>query len=193
MENEIQKLYEDNDFPGIEKLYLLARNKGLKVSRKEVALVVMNNRVHQLYKKPPKKSNHPIVAPANDIEYQMDLLDMSKFYATNSHYRYILIMIDIFSRRGFATPIKTKSAENTLEGIKKGFEYLGVPKIIASDNGSEFLGVVSKFFSEKNIAQKMNEVGDHNVLGVIDRFAKTIKEKIYKYFSQNDNTKCVFC
>ena len=37
----------------------------------------------------------------------------------------------------------------------------------------------------------MNEVGDHNVLGIIDRFAKTIKEKIYKHFSNNDNTKWV--
>ena len=52
-------------------------------------------------------------------------------------------MIDIFSRRGIGVPLKSKSAEDTLAGITKAFEYLGTPKIIASDNGLEFKGAVS--------------------------------------------------
>src|SRR5690348_415166 len=142
MNAEIIKLYEENDFPGIDKLYKLAKKKGLKVSLKDIGNALLNIKTYQLFKKPPKRKNRPIVAAGNNIEHQMDLLDMSKFYNTNSHYRYILIMIDIFSRRGFAEPLKTKSAANTLEGIKKGFENL---EIVASDNGTEFKGVVSEY------------------------------------------------
>ena len=63
----------------------------------------------------------------------MDILDMQKFYTKNQHHKYILVMIDIFSRRGIGVPIKSKSADDTLAGIKKAFKYLGTPKIIASD------------------------------------------------------------
>ena len=121
----------------------------------------------------------------------MDLLDMKKFYNTNSHYKWILVMIDIFSRRGIGIPIKNKSASDTVEAIKKAFKYLGTPKIVASDNGLEFQGAVSKYFDELGIVHKTNEVGDHNVLGVVDRFVQTVKNKLYKYFSHSRNTKWI--
>jgi len=35
----------------------------------------------------------------------------------------------------------------------------------------------------------MAEPGDHNLLGVIDRFSKTIKTLINKQFQKNDDTK----
>ena len=94
MNKELEKLYIENDFPGIDKLYQIAKRKGLKVTLADVGNTVLNSKIHQLYKKPPKKAIHPIVAPGNNIEFQMDLLDMSKFYVTNSHYRYILIIVD---------------------------------------------------------------------------------------------------
>lgn len=187
----LETLYKENDFPGISKLYKLAKKEGLKITYKDAREVVAKNKVSQLHKRPPKKSNHPITSPGVNIEFQMDLLDMNKFYTQNSHYRYILIVVDIFTRRAFATPLKNKSAETTLVGLKKAFEALGEPKIIASDNGSEFKGAVSKYLEQKKIIHKMNEVGDHNVLGIIDRFSQTIKNTIYKHFTDDNNTKWI--
>ncbi len=39
---------------------------------------------------------------------------------------------------------------------------------------------MTKYLKENNIFQKLNEVGDHNVLGIIDRFSQTIKRKSIK-------------
>ncbi len=58
---------------------------------------IENQKVSQLHKKAPKRTNHPITAPNKNLEYQMDI---AKIYTKNQHYKYILVMIDIFSRRG---------------------------------------------------------------------------------------------
>src|SRR5256885_730340 len=76
-------------------------------------------------------------------------------------------LMDIFSRKAYAEPIKRKTPEDVLAQLKKNFELSGSPNIIASDNGSEWKGVVAKFLKEKKIVHRTNEVGDHHVLGVI--------------------------
>src|ERR1700748_3071156 len=107
MENNLETLYLKYDFPGIAKLYEIAKNNNLNVTYNQVKTFVENQTVSQLHKKAPKRTNHPITAPNKKIEYQMDLLDMQKFYKTNGGNRYILVMIDIFTRRGVGIPIKS--------------------------------------------------------------------------------------
>jgi hypothetical protein len=189
MENKLQDLYLKYDFPGIDKFYKIAKQNKLNVTYKQIKDFIENQKVSQLHKKAPKRTNHPITTPNKHLEYQMDILDMKKFYKTNSNIKYILVMIDIFSRRGIGIPIKNKSADDTVLAIKKAFEYLGTPKIVASDNGLEFQGAVAKYFDELGIVHKTNEVGDHN--GIVDRFVQTVKNKLYKYFSHGGNTKWV--
>ena len=65
--------------------------------------------------------------------------------------------------------------------MKKLFAVIKPPKVLSSDNGGEFKGVVAQYLKDNNIIQKMNEVGDHNVLGIVDRFSQTVKNKIYKF------------
>jgi hypothetical protein len=65
-------------------------------------------------KKP--KFNH-IVAPSINDQWQMDLLDLTKYKKVNKGYGWLLVVIDIFSRYGWAIPIKTKSSENIAEAL----------------------------------------------------------------------------
>ena len=43
-----------------------------------------------------------------DYQWQVDLTDMSVYCEYNEGYRYILMVIDIFSQYGFSEPLKTK-------------------------------------------------------------------------------------
>jgi len=124
-------------------------------------------------------------------EFQMDLLDLSQFYKTNNHYRYIMLVVDIFSRKAYAEPLKRKTPNLVLIALKKIFENSGFPKTIASDNGSEWKNVLEQYLNEKKIIHRMNQVGDHRVLGIIDRLSRTIKNKIYQNFTENKNTQWV--
>ena len=66
---------------------------------------------HQLYSKTVKRtSTRHIYASRNNKIVQIDLIDMSK--STYNNFNYILTVIDIFSKIGFAYPIKKKTTED---------------------------------------------------------------------------------
>ena len=55
-----------------------------------------------------------------------------------------------------------------------------------SDNDSSFKGEQFQSLLRKyNIAHDMNIVGDHHALGIVDRFARTIKTVFTKIFLRN--------
>ncbi|ORP62351.1 integrase catalytic domain-containing protein, partial [Vibrio cholerae] len=73
---------------------------------------------------------------------QIDLIDMQKYAKENSGNNYILTVIDTFSKKAWAVPLKNKSGLVVTEAIKTILPN-GV-KNIQSDNGKEFF---NKYFS----------------------------------------------
>ena len=60
--------------------------------------------------------------------------------------------------------------------------------LIITDSGKKFLNRdVQDLFKQLKIRHATVEVGDHNALGVIDRFSRTLKEQIFKDFTENNN------
>lgn len=53
---------------------------------------------------------------------QTDLIDMQQFKQANRGYRYILIVIDVFSKHAYAKPLKDKTAKNTTEAMENIFK-----------------------------------------------------------------------
>ena len=53
---------------------------------------------------------------AIDDQWQMDLADMNQLQSQNKGFRYILTVIDILSRYGFARPLKTKKRKRSSDG-----------------------------------------------------------------------------
>ena len=98
------------------------------------------------------------------------------------------IVIDIFTRKLWARPTKTKTAGDVLMALMDILKDAGLPKRLDSDNGNEFKGVVAQYLKDNGVIQRMNEIGDHSVLGVVDRVSRTIKSIIYKHFTYSDNT-----
>ena len=188
IQEQLQELYEANGFPGIAKLYSIVKQHKLKIPLKDVSDFVNNNEVSQLHKRTKKVKGRHITTTGPQTEYQIDLLDMQKFAKNNKGMKWVLICVDIFTRRAEAVAIKTKSTEDTLEGLETIIKKLGKPQIIASDNGGEFKGAVAKWLKHQHILHKTNEILDHKVLGIIDRFSQTLKNMLYKYFTKSQTT-----
>ena len=69
----------------------------------------LNHRINKQKRNTLKKATLGYVVAFEKMKnLQIDLLDLSKFSKTNKGYKYILIMIDIFSRFVDAIMIKTK-------------------------------------------------------------------------------------
>lgn len=187
----LDSIYVKFNYPASAKLYKLAKAEGLTVTMKEVKDFLLNKEGAQIHTRKLKKVENPIRTVNKQMSYQMDLLDMTKFSTKNKGFKWILIVVDIFDRKACAEALKSKSPNDVVEGIKKCFNYLGKPKDVTSDDGAEWKGAVKTYLESENISHRTADVGDHNVLGIIDRFSKTLKSIIYKRFSHNDDVEWV--
>ena len=71
--------------------------------------------IHELYSKPPKKNyptNKTMIKSVDDT-WSSDLLDKNDYGPKNNRsYRYILVVIDNFSKFGWTVPLKNKHAQS---------------------------------------------------------------------------------
>ena len=92
---------------------------------------------------PPK----PIVTDKVNERWQVDLIDMRsdqvRFHGQS--FRYILSVIDTFSRFLFLRPIEKKTSVNVASALMRVFAEHGNPSIIQCDQGTEFKGKGTEF------------------------------------------------
>ena len=120
----------------------------------------------------------------------MDIFDLKKYESYNKKYGYLFVIVDVFTRKAGLMPMKQKNALSCSASLQEIINKMGAPIIIMSDNDKAFL---SKEFEKvlqtnDNIILDTNVKDDHKALGIIDRFARTLKTIISNYFLYN-NTK----
>lgn len=184
MEKELIDAYNNNNYPGIDALYRITKGK---YTRKQVADFLRNLKTQQLFKKTTRSKKYKaIVASQENQNWQCDLIDLQDFSKKNKGYKYILTVIDVFSRFAYAEPLKNKTGPVVLEAFKKVAKN-GPPHLLTSDNGSEFINKqFQDFLKDQNITHITVDPGTHTTVGVIERFNQTLKNAIFKYFQIND-------
>ena len=109
--------------------------------------------LNEIYLEPPKQNyttNKTDVYHIDDI-CSLDILDLKDYGLDNNRgFRYVLVIIDIFSKFGWKTPLKNKIAQ----AIKDSSESIIIsskrkPNLIESDRGKEFYNNISQDFLKK--------------------------------------------
>ena len=169
----------------IKKLYDKVKDKG--ITQKTVKEFINKQEAHQLFKTKNKKINYfPIYASNKNENFEVDLIDMSDLETSNKHYKYILTCIDVFSRFVHAIALKNKLTSTVVEAMEKIIKH-AKPSIITCDQGSEFISQSFKELMKNNdIDIHYVMVGNHNP--VVDRFVRTLREKINKYLESHNTT-----
>ena len=75
----------------------------------------------------------------------MDIVDMMQNHVEISKdkvYRYVLVILDVFSGMIFLRPLQSKSSTEASSDVMQIFSDVGPPKILQTDQGTEFKGVV---------------------------------------------------
>lgn len=166
------------------------------LTRASIKAFLDRQEVNQLFHRPPKRlSGHIVAFKGNDL-LQMDLLDFQKLKRFNRGNAWILIAVDVFTRYAYAIPLKRKTMDEVHAGLLTLLQTLPgdqpLPKRFMSDNGTEFLNRrVEELFELYNIEHDTNEVGDHKALGIIDRFSRTIRERLERHFAVNETSNWV--
>ena len=114
--------------------------------------------------------------------WQADLCDMREFAATNDQHKFILTVIDVFSKYAWAIPLKDKSAQS----IKHAFEDIfkeRIPDNLQTDKGKEFVNAtVQALFKAHDINFYTTQNPDVKA-AVVERFNRTLKTYMWRYFT----------
>ena len=188
----IERLYSDVKGPaslgGIEKIFKILKQKNKNIRRSDVVNYLSTQDEYSLHKPIVKKfiRNRVLVSGIDDT-WQIDLIDMRVFKNENDNNTYILTIIDVFSKYAWGRMIKNKQAITVMEAIKSVIEKSKrQPKKIHADDGNEFKGEFNKYLKSKNIKLYLTHTGLK--ASVVERFNRTIKEKIWRYFTSSKET-----
>ena len=182
--------YVKYGYPSVMKFYKIMKKINPEIKFEEVDQFVKQQKSYQLHKKPRKQIQGHIVAYHENALWFIDLLDMSNYSRQNKGYKWILLAIDTFTRKAYAEALKNKTKFEVKNGFEKIYRDSGPIKLIISDSGNEFLNKpVQDLFKELKIRHGTVEIGDHNALGLIDRLSRTIKEMIFKDFTEKNTVK----
>ena len=127
------------------------------------------------------------MVPKAHFQIQLDLADMSNISRYNKKFRFILFVIDCFSRKAGAIAIIDKKAETMVDALKKIFEKFPC-KYVQSDLGLEFTAnKIQALYTSLNIHHFSSYGGTKASL--VENLIKQIKTRLYRYFTEH-NTYC---
>ena len=152
-----------------------------------MGIIEWSNELADELHKPIRKKflKRRVYAKGVDSIWAADLVEMQNISKKNKGFRYILMIIDVFSKYGWAIPLKAKSAVNVTQAFKKLWETEPIPEKLWTDKGSEFYNKqMTKLLQEKNVELYSTENEEKSC--VVERWNRTIKRNMWKYFSANN-------
>ena len=133
----------------------------------------------ELYKRIRRKfKKRRVLVNGIDKIWAADLVDMQAFAKFNRDVKYLLAVIDVFSKYGWLIPLKDKTGRSVASVLKTIFDERK-PEKMWIDKGKEFYNKDVKDLIE------LYSTENEEKSSVVERWIRTMKEKMWKYFSAN--------
>ena len=140
-----------------------------------------NTLIDKLHRAPKKDSsiNTPHFAETEPrMTNQADLLSLPDDHG----YKYVLVVIDIGSRKLDAEPLKSKDSSTVQKAFAAIYKrkYVKMPQRLEVDPGPEFKGEVQSYFQNHGVYIRVGEVGRHRQQAIVERAIQTIGNVLHK-------------
>ena len=163
-----------------------------KFARKQIQDWMLKQDAYTL-NKPVRKNFKRRITFTKGIDdlWQADLVDLSSISKYNEGYKFLLTVIDLFSKVAWAIPLKNKSGQTLTEAFSTLFQQRK-PAHLQTDKGTQFLNrSVQKLIKEYKINFYTSENQDVKA-GVVERFNRTLKTKMCKYFTHENTMRYIY-
>ena len=173
MEAIIKEVYQSN-FGTAYETYKEAVKKDNSIRLQDVKDYLSKRDDIQVKYKP--KSYNSFVSPGANFEYEIDIMDIEAKNST-SDTRYGLVAIDNFTKIAEVIPIKNRTPESIIAGLKKIIAEMGKPKQLYSDEESSVKSAkMVEFLNRTEIKSVQTSTHAHTV----ERFIRTFKDNLYR-------------
>ena len=141
------------------------------------------NIVHSLHRPARRRwQRNPIIVNGIGELAQADLVDLQMFSSQNDGYKYLLTFIDVFSKKAWVKPLKTKRMTEVKAAFESIFEEF-VPSQIQTDKGTEFKNKEVGDLMKKHGINLFFSMNEDIKCTVVERFNRTLKGRMFKYFT----------
>ena len=182
MEAIIKEVYESN-FGTAYETYKEAVKKDNSIRLQDVKDYLSKRDDIQVKSKP--KTYNSFVSPGANFEYEIDIMDIEAKGST-SDTRYGLVAIDNFTKVAEVIPIKNRTPESIIAGLKKIIGSMGKPKQFYSDEESSMRSLkMIRFLNQTEIKSVQTTTHAHTV----ERFIRTFKDNLYRRLDALNQTK----
>ena len=188
----LRNIYYDLEHPAsYSTAQRLSKASGIVVSR--VRQWLSDEQPYSLHR-PVRKNfprRHHVVFNRDDF-WQADLVDMTSKADDNSGHKFILMVIDVFSKYGMAQPLKTKSAEAVTAAFKLILERSKrKPRFLSTDQGKEFLNASFRRLLKSQSIEFFHSNDPKTKCSVVERWNRTIKGIMWKHFTHTSSYRWV--
>jgi Integrase core domain len=114
--------------------------------------------------------------------WQADLVEMIPYARLNGGYKYLLTVIDCFTKYAWAVAVKSKSAKDVTRAMVTVFNGRQPPKNLQTDKGREFYNAEFHRLMEKHGVNHYSTQSNLKA-SIIERFNRTLKSYMWKQFS----------
>nr|CAD2184748.1 unnamed protein product [Meloidogyne enterolobii] len=178
-------------FSGIDRLWYEARKVLKHIPRKAIQHYLEGHRTYTLMR--PKRirfKRSKTVAAGFMTDVQVDLADFQQLSRHNKGNRYLLLGIDVLSKRVFGVPVKSKKTEEMIEAFKNLISQMPMkPQRIFSDKGTEFKNKQMKEFFENAGIEKHEPTHSIVKASVAERAIRNVKQRLVPKFCSKENIK----
>ena len=163
-------------------------NNGIKQNRRPLNLAALKL-AEELYKSIIRNFKEvPVNSGFKDNIWGADLADMQLISKFNKRFRFLLWVIDTFSKYAWVVPLKDKRGVSILDAFQKILNISGrKPNKIWADKGSKFYN--NSFKNGNDI--EMYSIYNEGKSVVAERFIRSLKTKIYKYMTSISKNVCI--
>ena len=134
-----------------------------------------------------------VVVGGPNQQWQADLVDMSRLKAANDGTTFLLTVIDVFSKRAWCIPLKSKSAASLVAAFRRLLNDVNNnrPTTLQTDKGSEFLNRPLQRLLKEYGVHHFTTHNEETKASVVERFNSSLKTRMWRYFTKKQTIRYV--
>ena len=109
----------------------------------------------------------------------IEVINIAKY---NRGYRYLLTVVDVFSKHAWLQPVKNKTGQAVTAAFEKILKEGRKPINLQTDDGKEFYNKTFQALMKRKGIHHFSTSGDTKA-SVVERFNRTLKQRLYQYFT----------
>jgi len=180
-------------YSGINHLYKSAKYVLKNVKYQDVKNWLQGETTYTLHKPIRKRfKRRKVIVGGIDQQWQADLADMQHLAKQNNQKKYLLCVIDVFSKYSWVVPIPNKTGKTLVNAftsiIRKSKRK---PLSLQTDKGSEFKNREFQQYLKKNKIHFFTSENPETKASIVERFQRTLKTRMWKYFTHAKTRKYI--